>query len=413
MPTTTPILFPSGEDANPLNRRLPAEVITRKRREVKRVEEKPPEEVQVDLKSAIVLKPEQRIKWLARACKMAEEGKASTTELYGIISSRKFVSGLHAKIGRKMRDIVRENIELFSEKQQRHLDSKEWVVFVLIGDRAVEPDAELAAEDRGDPQEEKRVFREASPRPAAPGESRGDVGGDSKPRDSSASGAAASAAASASAARETSASRPASSSAPAPPVPADSKRAPAPAKPAGATTPKPPEPAEEVGGWRVHEDHDRARREAHRLEEERNRRRKTERQERDRLFAFEEQAELEHKRAKTKKIEAQVDSSMMLLDRLLGGREEQKSDGRHHRDVRDSRRSRSRRRRDRSRSVSIKSASRSPRRGKKGKRSRSRSLKPMNKKDFQEALKRRLAEREERDTTRIPVVDPGHAARWA
>jgi len=33
--------------------------------------------------------------------------------------------------------------------------------------------------------------------------------------------------------------------------------------------------------------------------------------------------------------------------------------------------------------------------------------------DFAEALKRRMQQRDATDTSRMPVVDPGHAARWA
>eukprot|EP00419_Tripos_fusus_P082498 CAMPEP_0172936584 /NCGR_PEP_ID=MMETSP1075-20121228/222092_1 /TAXON_ID=2916 /ORGANISM="Ceratium fusus, Strain PA161109" /LENGTH=336 /DNA_ID=CAMNT_0013797957 /DNA_START=49 /DNA_END=1061 /DNA_ORIENTATION=- len=113
------MLFHSGEDANPLNRRLPAEVVARRRREVRKPEEKPVDEVRVDSKTALLLKPEARLKWLAKACKMAEDGKASTTELHSIISSRKFAAGVHPKIGRRMAETVLENLGIFSDKQQK------------------------------------------------------------------------------------------------------------------------------------------------------------------------------------------------------------------------------------------------------------------------------------------------------
>mmetsp|Transcript_101205 Transcript_101205/g.269077 ORF Transcript_101205/g.269077 Transcript_101205/m.269077 type:complete len:325 (-) Transcript_101205:77-1051(-) len=154
MPATTPILFPSGEDANPLNRRLPAEVVTRRRKEVKKVEEKPTDEVKVDLKTALSLKPEARLKWLGKACKMAEDGKASTTELYSIISSRKFAAGMHIKIGRRMMEVVREHLGIFSDKQQRHLKSDEWVLSATFKEKngaeadGDEQDMDAAAQDR-------------------------------------------------------------------------------------------------------------------------------------------------------------------------------------------------------------------------------------------------------------------------
>mmetsp|Transcript_114720 Transcript_114720/g.335450 ORF Transcript_114720/g.335450 Transcript_114720/m.335450 type:complete len:394 (+) Transcript_114720:59-1240(+) len=119
------MLVPSGEDANPLNRRLPAEVVTRRRPNARapRVEERVQEEVDLDLKAVLVLKPEARPKWLAKACKAADEGRASAPELYNIVSSRKFVAGLPTRISKKLATLVREHLELFSDKQQRYLDS--------------------------------------------------------------------------------------------------------------------------------------------------------------------------------------------------------------------------------------------------------------------------------------------------
>merc|ERR1712224_723012 len=58
--------------------------------------EEEPEEVTVDLRTALALKADARPKWLSRACKMAEEGKASKTDLYDILSSRKFVARIPA-----------------------------------------------------------------------------------------------------------------------------------------------------------------------------------------------------------------------------------------------------------------------------------------------------------------------------
>jgi len=116
--STAPILFPSGEDANPLNRRLPAEVVTRQRRvDKKPVQEKLTEEVQVDLRTALSLRPDARQKWLSRAFKMAEEGKASKTDLFDILASRKFTTDIHPKVGRKLFATVLENANIFSDKQ--------------------------------------------------------------------------------------------------------------------------------------------------------------------------------------------------------------------------------------------------------------------------------------------------------
>jgi len=112
----------SGEDANPLNRRLPAEVITRQSK-VKKVIEKISDDVQVDLKVALSLKPEARLRWLSKAFKMVEEKKVPGTELYDIVSNRKFCGTMQSKNSQKLRAIVAESMAIFSDKQQRFLRS--------------------------------------------------------------------------------------------------------------------------------------------------------------------------------------------------------------------------------------------------------------------------------------------------
>ncbi|CAE8606190.1 unnamed protein product, partial [Polarella glacialis] len=53
-------------------------VISRRRPEPKKTKEVL-DEVTVDLKSAILLKPDARPKWLSKACSMVMQGKASST----------------------------------------------------------------------------------------------------------------------------------------------------------------------------------------------------------------------------------------------------------------------------------------------------------------------------------------------
>mmetsp|Transcript_105255 Transcript_105255/g.234977 ORF Transcript_105255/g.234977 Transcript_105255/m.234977 type:complete len:379 (+) Transcript_105255:104-1240(+) len=372
----TGILYPSGEDANPLNRRLPAEVVTRRRREVKKVEvekKTEPAEVAVDLKVAITLKPEARTKWLTKACKMAEEGRASTTELYNIISSRRFVA-VSSKIGRKLRDIVYENVKLFSDKQQRFLRSEEWALNTNYGEKPGDGDEELRGGDADGDREAKaeevplpekdedvparRTFSEKTPARSS--------GGGSKSEKSAAA------------------------------------RAP---------------PTDDNGSWIVapvaRGQDDRARREVVEAEE-RAKRKKREREDQDRWLQAEEKRAEKQREAKQRQLEDEVDSSMMLLESL--GKPAPEPEPERRRD-REGGRRHEKKGLSRSRSVSVAARSRSRGRkgrdkksGKRGRRSSSGSP-PANKQSFDDALKRRLAEREARDTTRIPVVDPGHAQR--
>eukprot|EP00435_Cladocopium_sp_Y103_P037848 s2939_g10.t1 len=110
-----------------MHRRLPAEVVSRRRNEQKPKTEtkEKTDEVTVDLKTAITLKPEARTKWLSKACAMVESGKAKPTDLYDIITNRKFSGGLPDRVGRKLASILKESFSIFSDKQQRYLNSTE------------------------------------------------------------------------------------------------------------------------------------------------------------------------------------------------------------------------------------------------------------------------------------------------
>jgi len=132
----------SGEDANPLNRRLPAEVVTRQKREVKKIVENN-DEVQVDLKTALSLKPEARVKWLSKALRMVEDKRANSTELYDIVSNRKFCATMHTRNSQKLRGLILDNLSIFSEKQRRFLRSEEWAPNKLFEDE----DAKAEPED--------------------------------------------------------------------------------------------------------------------------------------------------------------------------------------------------------------------------------------------------------------------------
>lgn len=364
--STTPVLFPSGEDANPMNRRLPAEVVTRRRREPpKKVEEKVADEVQVDLRTALWLKPDARPKWLSKACKMAEEGRASCTDIYNIISTRKFITGLPSKIARKLRAVAHENLNLFSEKQQRHLRSDEWALNAFSGIVANDQDVD-ADDDDMDGKAPVDTAETAKPAPR-----------------------------------------------PVPPVPVFSRPAQEPPRAASnagvaAAAPGPPSwrGTDGPARWEAIEADEQARREA--LEKrfaEVERQRRMRREERERRMNFDGafEAPIVKQRQPTKREqEEEVDKSMMLLERITNQKTKPE---------------RSRGRRDASRSRSVSAArDRKKDKDKDKKRRRRRSSsssRPMRRQDFSEALRRRMAERDaELDSARVPVVDPDHAKRW-
>mmetsp|Transcript_36816 Transcript_36816/g.72849 ORF Transcript_36816/g.72849 Transcript_36816/m.72849 type:complete len:281 (-) Transcript_36816:168-1010(-) len=78
----------------------------------------------VDVKEVLGLRPEQRQRWLIKACRKAADGEANIKHVYDVLTSRKLVAGMSDKVGRRMLRILREHLYLFSEKQQRWLNEE-------------------------------------------------------------------------------------------------------------------------------------------------------------------------------------------------------------------------------------------------------------------------------------------------
>jgi len=67
------------------------------------------------------MKPEQRAKWLNKACRSVEEKSASANQLYDVVSSKKIANGVAGKVGQQMLRTLLDHMAIFSEKQQRFL----------------------------------------------------------------------------------------------------------------------------------------------------------------------------------------------------------------------------------------------------------------------------------------------------
>jgi len=105
-------------DANPMYRRLPAEVVSRRRhREATGIDG----EDLINRKAVFVLKPEQRLKWLTKALRQAEDGRMRPSDLFNVVSSSRFADNLPPKLGKKMGRALCEQLSLFTGKQQRFL----------------------------------------------------------------------------------------------------------------------------------------------------------------------------------------------------------------------------------------------------------------------------------------------------
>mmetsp|Transcript_36815 Transcript_36815/g.72846 ORF Transcript_36815/g.72846 Transcript_36815/m.72846 type:complete len:281 (-) Transcript_36815:173-1015(-) len=78
----------------------------------------------VDVKEVLGLRPEQRQRWLVKACRKAADGEANVKHVYDVLTSRRLTTDMSDKVGRRMLRVLREHLYLFSEKQQRWLSEE-------------------------------------------------------------------------------------------------------------------------------------------------------------------------------------------------------------------------------------------------------------------------------------------------
>lgn len=102
---------------------LPGEVVSRRRRtERKEPQEEPP--LLLDPRAVLALKPERRLKWLTSALQRLQQGKVQSNNIYDILVHHKFPQDAPGRVGSKMYVAVCENMALFSQKQQRFLETE-------------------------------------------------------------------------------------------------------------------------------------------------------------------------------------------------------------------------------------------------------------------------------------------------
>lgn len=124
-----------------MNRRLPAEVVSRRRPQQAAQAETTDDFVPLDRKVVFLMKPDKRQKWLTKALKQAGEGLVRASDLYDVIASTRFAEDVPYKLGQKMNRAVQQQLDLFSGKQQRYL-STESLLSTKFG-KVGAPEAEL------------------------------------------------------------------------------------------------------------------------------------------------------------------------------------------------------------------------------------------------------------------------------
>jgi len=121
---------------------------------VQKEDEKEREEAEalpLDLKDIVAKRPENRLKWLQRALILAGKKRVQLAAIYDIVQHKKFVDGISHGVGKQMRTLLLANLHLFSQKQQRALQS-ESCKFSAFADEArglgKEPSPDAGADGR-------------------------------------------------------------------------------------------------------------------------------------------------------------------------------------------------------------------------------------------------------------------------
>lgn len=107
-----------------MNRRLPAEVVSRRRPQQVAQVETAGDPVPLDRKVVFLMKPDKRQKWLTKALKQAGEGLLRVSDLYDVIASTRFPEDVPYKLGQKMNRAVQQQLDLFTGKQQKYLSTE-------------------------------------------------------------------------------------------------------------------------------------------------------------------------------------------------------------------------------------------------------------------------------------------------
>jgi len=123
----------------------------------------------LDPRQVLALKPERRLKWLTSALTRLQQGKVQSSGIYDILVHHKFPQDASHRVGSKMYAAVCEHIALFSQKQQRFLESDSKLA-QLFKDRAAAGGEGAAAASGEQPEDAETLMQKLLTLPASEGE---------------------------------------------------------------------------------------------------------------------------------------------------------------------------------------------------------------------------------------------------
>mmetsp|Transcript_79794 Transcript_79794/g.151550 ORF Transcript_79794/g.151550 Transcript_79794/m.151550 type:complete len:370 (-) Transcript_79794:69-1178(-) len=134
------------------SRPIPGEIVARQQRKPKnRAERDASGGSKLHMRPAEVydLDPEDRFNWLQSALLLAGRGDIKADNLYDIIASSKFASGVGSGVGGQMKASLLANLHLFKKEQQRAIKSD--IIHLLTTEDAVEVGKSGDTKENGTP----------------------------------------------------------------------------------------------------------------------------------------------------------------------------------------------------------------------------------------------------------------------
>eukprot|EP00929_Paragymnodinium_shiwhaense_P016849 TRINITY_DN125501_c0_g1_i1.p1 TRINITY_DN125501_c0_g1~~TRINITY_DN125501_c0_g1_i1.p1 ORF type:complete len:272 (+),score=87.98 TRINITY_DN125501_c0_g1_i1:67-816(+) len=110
--------------------RIEAEVVRRQRKVTKEEEEKRKDEyVSLDWDTVLPKKPKEKLRWLYKALEACRQGRLKIQPVFDIIVHRKFLHDLKGNVATDCLNLIRGDLQLFSNKQQKRLTSDDFELF--------------------------------------------------------------------------------------------------------------------------------------------------------------------------------------------------------------------------------------------------------------------------------------------
>lgn len=110
---------------------VPGEIVSRRAKKVTKeeVQQIKEETITLDWDDIFPKKPKDRLRWLFKALEGIKNNKIKANPVFDIVTHRKFIDGLQGSVATDVLNLIRGNLSVFSNKQQKQLTSDNFTLF--------------------------------------------------------------------------------------------------------------------------------------------------------------------------------------------------------------------------------------------------------------------------------------------